>query len=137
MISRFRQEILFIGMLCATAVITGYVYLHLNWKYVLYKRAEQQLAHQQFNSAAELYRQAIEKGLTIPNAYLHLADAYTAEHQFDKAVDIYRYYLALYPNDKEARIKLARVLSYLGAFQESTEEYEKAIEEKQSRRKPN
>lgn len=123
------QRLVFLILLCITAILTIIAYCTLNKHQVLYRRAETQFASQNFPEAIQLYQQAIQRGQTNPNVYLHLAIAYTAERQFEQAAEWYRRYLTIYPDDRQTRLMLARVLSYAGNFEASIKEYRKATEE--------
>src|SRR5262245_43465185 len=63
-------------------------------------------------------------GQTLPQEVLAQARAFETAKQYDRAIASYRTYLALRPDDDEARGALARVLSWQGHYDEAVALYE-------------
>lgn len=123
-----NQKVIFVFLLAATAIVTFWVYYFVNQKFVLFRQGEQKLQKHQYEEAIVYYQKAMAEGFNRPRVYLHLAEAYTATKQFDEASQQYSHYLEFYPEDRFARLMLARVLSYAGHYDESVEQYRKAEE---------
>jgi tetratricopeptide (TPR) repeat protein len=51
------------------------------------------------------------------------------EKQYDQAIDLYTNILKKYPENRLARLQLARVLSWQGRFEEARVEYRKILGE--------
>src|SRR4051812_13882686 len=64
---------------------------------------------------------------TNPDEVLALAKAYVGLGDYDTAINLYEQYLQLRPNDTEARINYARVLSWDRRYPAAERQYEKLI----------
>ncbi len=61
--------------------------------------------------------------------YLDLAKGYTGLSAYDRAIDMYDTYLDLVPNDVNARLNYARVLSWDRRYGDSRRQYERVLKE--------
>jgi tetratricopeptide (TPR) repeat protein len=73
---------------------------------------------------AQLLASGETSGQTLPQEVLAQARAFETAKQYDQAIASYRTYLALRPDDDEARGALARVLSWQGHYDEAVALYE-------------
>lgn len=69
------------------------------------------------------------KNVQSADQMLALAKSYTALSDYDHAISLYESYLRLRPDDTEARINYARVLSWDKRWAASERQYEKLLEE--------
>ncbi|MDP1835554.1 MAG: tetratricopeptide repeat protein [Chlamydiales bacterium] len=125
-----KQIFAYIAMLAFTGSATSLFYFHKRGYLIGYSTGERLYQEKNFNAAIPYLMRAIEQGVDTRKAYFHLADSLTAIKQFDEAARVYNAYLEKDPNDKSARIRLARVLAYQGELAESTEQYQRALKEK-------
>jgi len=70
---------------------------------------------------------------TSPDEVLSLAKAYVGLGDYDTAINLYEQYLQMRPNDTEARINYARVLSWDRRYPAAERQYEKLIEQNPDR----
>jgi len=68
-----------------------------------------------------------------PDEVLALAKAYVGLADYDNAIALYEQYLQLRPNDTDARIQYARVLSWDRRYAEAERQYENLIEQNPDR----
>lgn len=68
-----------------------------------------------------------------PDEVLSLARAYVGLGDHDNAIVLYEQYLAMRPNDTEARIQYARVLSWDRRYAQASRQFEKLIEQNPDR----
>lgn len=128
-----KQFYIYIGLILLAVLLSFVSYRMTQQKWLLYRAAETQFHQQSFREAIPLYQSSLEKGITTPILYVHLADSYTTVGNFPEAITFYRKYLEIQPQDHEVRFLLARVLNWNGDLRESESEYRKVLE--QSREK--
>lgn len=119
-----RQRAIF---LCLVATVSGATHLAYHWikpQWVLYRKAEQLSAKQQWMPAIALYQESLDMGMPPAKVQLKIAQAYVENKDFAKAIEWYRRYLILYPRDLWAHRSLAG--AYMGnqQFDEAAKEYE-------------
>lgn len=96
--------------------------------HVLYYRlGEVWRAQEQWNKAAQCYRQAIAHQSDYLPAHSHLAVVLQYQGQHEDAVDAYHAALALDPTDASLHNNLARSLAHLNRIHEAIAAYERAI----------
>lgn len=122
-----KQNILFFGLIIITAVASIITYHGTQQKWILFRTAENSFDQKSYQQAIHLYQKSLEKGVTTPVTYLHLADSQVAMGNFEGAIKNYRVYLNHFPHDQDVRLLLARALSWNGNIEESAKEYEKLL----------
>lgn len=130
-----RQVLIYIFLLALTSVVTTYVYFQTRSEWILYHKGKLLYDDKNYGKAAILLQQALDDGAGSRDAYFYLGDSYAADKQFEEAEKVFRSYLVNNPKDLEARVKLARVLSYMGKLDESQKEYEQVIKEENALQK--
>ena len=76
------------------------------------------------------FLRALELKPDLTAAVYGLAETLAWQKQYDRALDIYRAYLAKHPEDRTARLNLAKVLSWRGDFDLAIRQYDLALEKK-------
>ncbi len=127
----YRQLGAYALLLCLTLAVTTVIYFNVRGPQIAMAAGERLFEERRYSEAIPHYLQAINKGLYNTKVVFHLGDAYAAEKRFEEASKTYQGYLERYPNDREAMLRLARVLSYQGKLEASSEMYEKAINKKE------
>jgi tetratricopeptide (TPR) repeat protein len=124
-----NQIIAYIALLAFTGTATTMVYFQKRGHQIEFARGESLYQEKNFHAAIPYLSRAIAQGVNTRKAYFHLADSLTAEKRFDEAARVYKDYLEKDPNDKGARVRLARVLAYQGELAESSEQYQRALKD--------
>lgn len=127
-----RQVVAYLFLLVATFALTTFAYFQLRGEWVEFNKGEALYQEKRFGDAVPYYRNAIAQGVDTAVVYFHLGDSYAAEKQFPEAIALYKQYLNRHPNDSEARLRLARVYSYMGDLERASLEYQKVLEVPQS-----
>ncbi len=117
-----KQVIAFLFLLIFTAAITTGAYFYFRSGWIEYYAAESYYTKKQYVQAIDSYNSAMLQGIYTRVLVFHQGDALTAEKRFDEAIQLYRQYLTLYPDDDSARLRLARVYSYNGDFENAAKE---------------
>lgn len=123
----YKQFTAYFFLLIITCIVTCFAYFHFREKWILFHKGEALYSKRKFQVAIDLYQKAFSLGIRDYYLYIHLGDSYLATKQFPEAIALYKNYLEEHPKDREMRIRLARILSYTGNYEESSEEYEKSI----------
>lgn len=125
----YRQLMVYLLLIVAAAAITTATYFHFRSHWILFHRGEDLYLKKEFKASITYYEAAMAAGVNTRSIYQHLGDVYTEQKRFTEAANLYRHYLTIDPQDREMRIRLARVLSYEGNFEESTQEYQKTFQD--------
>ncbi len=125
-----KQNIIYVLLILLTIVLTVCSYFYFNQKWLYFRKGETYYQARKFHEAIPYYIQSLHLGKTAKKTYFHLATAYIAEKEFDKAAGVYGAYLQENPDDHEARLDYARALSWAGKLEESQKEYQKLLEKK-------
>ncbi len=88
------------------------------------------LARSDGERASSILGQMIEGSEDRYAAMKRAGELYVSFGYFEKAADLYRTALQDRPEDRSVRIRLARVLSWSGRFDEAIDEYRKLLEGK-------
>ena len=80
--------------------------------------------------AEKSFLRALELKPDLAAAVYGLAETLAWQKQYDRALDIYRAYLAKHPEDRTARLNLAKVLSWRGDLDLAIRQYDLALEKK-------
>ncbi len=125
-----KQNIAYSLLILLTIVVTICSYFYFNQKWLYFRKGETYYTARKFHEAIPYYVKSLRIGKTTKKTYFHLATAYIAEKEFDKAAEVYGAYLQGNPDDREARLAFARALSWAGKMEESQREYQKLLEKK-------
>lgn len=128
-----KQIGIYLALIIIAVVASVISYHATQQKWLLFRKAEQQFTAKNFQEAIGLYQQSLYEGFTTVNLYVHLADSYTVVGDFSEAIQYYRKYLEVHPEDRFVRLLLARVLNWDGRLGESKEEYRKLLENSQKK----
>lgn len=124
-----KQNFFYFLLVVLTSVGTILLYWNTQTDWILYRNAEIKFGEKDYESAIDLYKKSLEAGGTSPRIIEKLTNSYFAIGNFNEAITILREHLLNYPNDKKARLELARALSYTGNLEESEIEYKKTLEQ--------
>ena len=105
-------------------MITMTIYYKMNSGWVLLRNAEELFKDKQFVDSISLFHRSFEKGIQPAESMIHLAIAYEAIGAFPRAIEWYRTYLTLYPENKKIRLAYAKALTWNGNYEEAEKEYE-------------
>ena len=120
------------GQYAAALKTAKFVHEHTSQKISLLDAIEKNSQQKRDAELAKLADQL--KGVDTSNVQnadrmLSLAKAYTSLSDYDRAISLYESYLRLRPDDTEARINYARVLSWDKRWAASERQYEKLLEQ--------
>lgn len=118
-----RQISLFFLMLACTATLAVISYHHLRGEWILYRQGKVLLQKEDYQGAIPFFAASLEKKISTPQVLADLGLAYLAIGRFSQATEAYRAYLDRRPQDRQARIQLARALSWSGRYDEAIVEY--------------
>jgi tetratricopeptide (TPR) repeat protein len=121
----FKQNLIYLGLVLFTTLCTVVVFHYTKQELIVFSEAEKSYANKDFQKAISLYTKSMELGMSISDAGPNLANSYVALHQFNEAVMVYQSYLNQNPNDNLARLEYAKVLAWLGLFDEAQKETDK------------
>jgi tetratricopeptide (TPR) repeat protein len=125
----FKQNLIYLGLVLLTTLCTVVIFHYTKQDMIVFSEAEKSYANKDFQNAITLYKKSIDLGMSISLAGPNLANSYVALHQFNEAVMVYQSYLNQNPNDNLARLEYAKVLAWLGLFDEAQKETEKISNE--------
>lgn len=108
---KIRQYLLYALSILLLLVLTPWWYVRVNEEYVLYRRADNYYADQDFEKAANNYFLAFQKGLDDPRLLNRLGDSYLALQEFGRALEVILEMKSLMPENLSVQIKLAHVYS--------------------------
>lgn len=120
-----RQNLSYLFFVLCTVVSAFFLYYHINYKWVVFRAAENHFKKKEFASAIPLYLQSVSEGNNKDAVFLRIADSYSANKEFSQAAIWYKKYLASHPNDYNIRLALAGTLTGAGNFEEAEKEYKK------------
>jgi tetratricopeptide (TPR) repeat protein len=126
-----RQKHIYIMLLAFAGIACIIAYPIINRGAGALRDAQSTYFKKNFAAAIPYFEKAIAEGSTNPTAYIHLAYSYTAEGDFNQAATWFRAYLKMKPRDIEARLALARALSWAKKYDEAEIEYKELLKEQQ------
>lgn len=124
----FRQNCLFVLILIFATVTSIFFYREVHQNWILFKKAESQYEKKNFAEAIKLYEKSLEGGFPRSKMSVDYANSYLALGQFNKAIPLYKEYLSYHPKDHNARLDLAKALSWIGNTKEAEMEYKKILD---------
>lgn len=124
-----RQNCIYGALIFLTTLMTIGLYRTNNQEWLFFRNAEKKYAAKEYAEAINLYKKSLAKGLPPSKIGSNLPNALVATGQFEEAIDWYRAYLLLHPQDSRARLSLAKALSWTDKPQEAEEEYQKILED--------
>lgn len=97
-------------------------------EWIYFREAENKYDAKDYKATVILYRKSLEAGLPQSKIGINLPNAYVAIGQFEDAIVWYKNYLSMHPKDNNARLALAKALSWIGKTHEAELEYQKILE---------
>lgn len=104
------------------------LYRSTNPEWLLYRQGNDYFEEKEFEKATEFYHQSIQKGLSDPDAFRSMGNAYVVMGNFDDAIEVYRKYLEIKPRDHQVRLLLAKVLNWNHNYEEAEKEFNIILE---------
>lgn len=126
-----RQKHIYITLLIISGVACIILYPIINPGSNYFREAQKVYFTKKFAAAIPYFEKAIAAGSTNPTAYNHLAYSYLAESNFSQAAVWFRAYLKMKPRDLDARLSLARSLTWAKKYEEAAIEYKELLKEEQ------
>jgi len=81
----------------------------------------------QDQDAIPLYEDLRRRGMTYPQTYANLANAYVRQAQFDKAIEVLREYIGRNPDNAAGYLGIGLVFASAGRFDDALGAYDKSI----------
>ena len=123
-----RQHLIFTIMLVVSVMLAIMGYHRIKKDMILLSKGEQLLAKQDFQGAIPLFVESFKLGNSSPKLLKSLGDS-CSKVGSPLAIDAYRRFLSKFPEDRNVRINLARLLAWHGQYNESVIEYRKVLGE--------
>lgn len=123
-----KQNFIYVLLVIMTSSGSIALYFSLHQDWILFREAENQYENKEYQSAIDLYKKSLEKGLPPSTVNLNYANSYVALGRFEEAALLYKEYLKFYPKDNKVRLALAKTLMWMGKYSEAEAEYEKILE---------
>lgn len=120
-----------IGFVILAILLMAGTSISYRWTYpeqIAFKRAETAFARQHFESARRHYQQAFAHGLQHTHILQRLAECSVAVGDFSAGRYWYEVLLEQEPNNRRARIWMARLLTWKGAYSEAVEMYRMVLD---------
>ncbi len=120
-----------IGFVILTILLMAGTSISYHWLYperTAFKRAETAFARQRFESARLHYQRAFAHGLQESQILQRLAESSVAVGDFSAGRHWYEVLLEQDPNNRIARIWIARILTWEGLYTEAIEMYRMVLD---------
>jgi tetratricopeptide (TPR) repeat protein len=129
------QNIIYFTLVILTSLLTIWLYQFIHQDWILYRQAEEKYQKKEYTQAIELYKKSFDAGFPPEKLSVNFANAHVAAGNFNEAIPIYREYLKRHPKDNDARLSLAKALSWIGKNKEAEEEYQQILDNKHENNK--
>lgn len=125
-----KQNCIYVLIVIFAVIVSIGLYRLTHQEWITFREAETEYNKKNFKQAIRLYEMSLDEGLSHFFMSANLGNSYVALGKFNEAIAVFKDYLAYHPYDREARLSLAKALSWTGNTKEAEEEYQKILEEK-------